>query len=518
MTRAKFAPNPQQLLTDAAGPGNAYYAYYYEPDGAFSTQKTVYKDAAKSTSWTQPVTVGADGRPVGADVFLDGDYDRRIYDSDDNLIRSEQNIGDTWSAVGTDLSENLLSNASFETAGAGSEPFENWTATDSGSVITRDTTDSYHGFACALFTNSNNGSDYILSDLFEVSPGRDVSLSFYVKSSNASAIPLATISWHDKDQAFISSSTIYKSNSGLTPTSWDLIQGIRATPVSTARYATIALYGNNAATQYTTRFDELRIFPVSRYPEEAPFAPYGLNISRDSGDTDHDLKITAGAVKSDDYADDIILTDDIVKRMDAGFTAGTGNGAGESGFSLPSEGDYAIWLIKNSETGNVDVLASTSYSSPTMPSGYDVKRRIGYWVTDSSNNNVAGQHSGNVFIMDMGFADVTDTSMTDDTAETATLSVPPNSLAIIISNWEYSSGNQANFRNTIITKGFTNHQFIHLHQVVTTNLDEYSVSGIVLVNSDSQVDYKCIDGTAGALSGEFQIYTRGCIDLGRDSP
>lgn len=521
MTRAKFAPNPQQLLTDAAGPGNAYYAYYYEPDGTFSTQKTVYKDAAKSTSWTQPVTVGADGRPVGADVFLDGDYDRRVYDSDDNLIRSEQNIGDTWSAVGTDLSENLLSNASFETAGSGSEPFANWTATDSGSVITRDTTDSYHGVACALFTNSNNGSDYILSDLFEVSPGRDISLSFYVKASNASAVPLITISWHDKDQTFISSSTIYQSNSGLTPTSWDLVQGIRATPVSTARYATFALYGNNAATQYTTRFDGLHVSSLSRFPDNTPYKPFGLIISRDSGDTAHDIKITAGAVKSDDYANDIILDADIVKRLDATFAEGTANGGAASGFSLPADDVFAIWLMKNSTTGHVDVIADSSFTSPTLPSGYDVKRRIGAWLTDASNNLVDGIHRSDRFEFFEELQIVSDSTVTSGTFETGTAKAPPNAVLrygiyVNTTSSDYAIELWGKVRpvGSDNTGGFG--VDCKADSPANGTLDNVRGEGDVLLDSSQQFEYTAEVGSTSSF--EVNINQIGWIDLERDDP
>jgi hypothetical protein len=38
---------------------------------------------------------------------------------------------------------------------------------------------------------------------------------------------------------------------------------------------------------------------------------------------------------------------------------------------------YHVWLIKRIDTGVVDVLFSTSATSPTMPTNYTYKRRIG---------------------------------------------------------------------------------------------------------------------------------------------
>lgn len=515
---AKLAPNPQQLLTDAAEPGNAWKAYYYEPDNTFSTQKTVYKDRAMQTEWTQPVTCGSDGRPENdAQVFLNGDYDRKIVNSSDGTEFTERNIGETWSAVGTDLSENLLSNASGETAGS-SEPFENWTETDSGTVISRDTSDSYHGTASFLFTNSASGADYLTSDPFEISPGKDIAVDFSVKASNASAEPKIQINWLTGAQADISTSTIYDDNVGLTPTSWTLKQGFRATPPATARYAKLILVGNDNATQYTTRFDGINVRQVSVYPEEAPLKPYGLVLSRDSGDTDHDVKITAGAVKSHDFSDDILLTSDIVKRADASWAAGTGNGGAFSGWSLPSEGIFYVWLMKNSTTGHVDAGFDDSPTSPTLPSGYDVKRLIGALHTDSSNNIVNFVHKGITFLFDQELEDVSDTTLTDDTAETGTFSVPPDCIGHIAAYWLYGSGDSARLRLVMKPKGFTAETFRHQWEPTSATIQEFDIRLKVMVNEDSQAEYKIVDTSAGSITGTLNLSVVGFDMLTRDDP
>jgi hypothetical protein len=516
----KLSQVTQQFLDDDGNPLNAGYAYYYEPDGAFSTEKTVYKDKAGAVAWTQPIVFGADGRPVGADIFENGDYDRKIFDSADNLIRSERNIGDTWSAVGTDLSQNLVSNHSAEVAGTGAEPFANWTNNDSSAAITRDTTDSIHGGACFLWTDAANEFEHRLtSDAFEVSPELNVALSFHVKASNAAAQPRIRIRWLDKDQAFISASTVYNANLGLTPTDWTYLQGFRATPPATARYANLLLEGNIAATQYTTCFDGIQVSQVSVFPEEAPYAPYGLILSRDSGDTDHDIKVTAGAVKSDDYANDIILQSDIVKRFDATWAAGTGNGGASSGFSLPASGDFAVWLVKNSSTGQVDVLASASYTAPTMPSGYDVKRLIGYCTTDSSNNIVDFVHVDNIFYQKAKITDVSDSSITDDTAETGTFSVPPGSIGFFNFYWNFGSGQTADLAILMGPTGTATSAMDVLRVDPTSaTMDELNGMFQILVDSSSQADYAVRNGSGGALTGTGTIYTKGCIMLTRDAP
>jgi hypothetical protein len=63
--------------------------------------------------------------------------------------------------------------------------------------------------------------------------------------------------------------------------------------------------------------------------------------------------------------------------------------SGANGLDTGSEAAntwYFIWLIYNPTTGTLAGLLSTSNSSPTMPSGYTEKRRIGAVRNDSSSN------------------------------------------------------------------------------------------------------------------------------------
>lgn len=512
----KLAPNPQQLLTDAADPGNAWKAYYYEPDGAFSTLKTVYKDAALQTAWMQPVDCGVDGRPENdSQVFLDGDYDRKIVNSTDGTEFTERNIGETWSAVGTDLSKNLVSNHSFETAGA-SNAAANWTDTDSGSVITRDTSDSSHGTASLKFTNSNNGSDYVTSDAFEISPEQALVLAFSVLASNAAANPKITVDWLTGAQASISTSTIYDGDNGNTPTSWERLYGFSVSPPATARYAKLNLIGNTAATQYTVSFDQIEVRQENVFPIPAPLIPFGLQISRDT-DTDHDLNITAGACRDATNVYDMILRSEITKRFDASWAVGDDAG-GDDGSGLPDTDIYYVWLILDSSTGNVDVLGSTSPTSPTMPSGYDVKRLIGAWLTDSSNNFIGGFHKDDLFEFFAVTGAVFDSSITDDTYETATVPVPPNCLGKFSLRWNYGSGQQSLVELKIRNADSSNDNGSFAANPTSATVDELRAILWVSVNASSQIDYTVHDDTSGAITGDLDIDVLGFRMLTRNAP
>ena len=96
----------------------------------------------------------------------------------------------------------------------------------------------------------------------------------------------------------------------------------------------------------------------------------------------------AGSARDGGNESNIILSTAIVKRIDAAWAEGTGNGGLDSG-SVAASTVYHVWLIKSTANNTTDVLLSTSSSSPTLPTSpvvYDLKRRIGAVVTDSSSN------------------------------------------------------------------------------------------------------------------------------------
>lgn len=101
----------------------------------------------------------------------------------------------------------------------------------------------------------------------------------------------------------------------------------------------------------------------------------GVVISNNSTDATNDIDIATGAARDDGNTADMVLASAITKRLDASWAVGTGNGGLDTGSIANTT--YHVWLIKRSDTDVVDVLFSTSATSPTMPANYDLKRRIG---------------------------------------------------------------------------------------------------------------------------------------------
>lgn len=103
----------------------------------------------------------------------------------------------------------------------------------------------------------------------------------------------------------------------------------------------------------------------------------GLTYANNSGDATNDIDIAAGAARSSDNTENLVLAAAITKQLDAAWAVGTAAGGLDTG-SIGNS-DYYIHLIKRVDTGVVDVLFSLSATAPTMPADYTVRRLIGWF-------------------------------------------------------------------------------------------------------------------------------------------
>src|SRR4029453_16515286 len=86
----------------------------------------------------------------------------------------------------------------------------------------------------------------------------------------------------------------------------------------------------------------------------------------------------------------------LVKRLDAAWAVGSNAGGLDTGTKANNTW-YHVWVIANSTSGVVDALLSINATTPTMPSGYDKKRRIGSIKTGSSGAIRAFDQLGDEF-------------------------------------------------------------------------------------------------------------------------
>jgi hypothetical protein len=249
--------------------------------------------------------------------------------------------------------------------------------------------------------------------------------------------------------------------------------------------------------------------------------PRGLITSNDT-DTDHDINITAGAVRDATNAVSMVLSSEITKQIDAAWAVGDDAGGMDTG-AVAQDTLYAVWLIKRSDTGVVDALFSTSFTSPTMPTSYDYKRLIGAVTTEDAAANIIGftqvgdyfRYTGDVI------SDVSDATITSDSYETGTLSVPPSSLAHIYAESSNATTTNADARVFIRTKdaaddaAIDNEAFFRVGGDAGTDVLYASGIGTVLVNSSSQIEYAAFEGS-GATT--VTVKTLGFTMLTRRDP
>lgn len=146
----------------------------------------------------------------------------------------------------------------------------------------------------------------------------------------------------------------------------------------------------------------------------------GYTLANNGSDATNDVDIAAGAARDSTDAVNIVLAAALTKRLDASWAVGTNQGMLDTG--AIADGTYHLFAIRRADTGVVDVLASASASSPTMPSNYGHKRRIGS-IIRASGAIVAFKQTGDHFDRDVPVLDVNVTGP-GTSAVTRTVSVP----------------------------------------------------------------------------------------------
>lgn len=85
---------------------------------------------------------------------------------------------------------------------------------------------------------------------------------------------------------------------------------------------------------------------------------YGCRLSNNGTDATNDIDISAGKRRDSTDAEDMVLASELTKQLDASWAVGTNQGMLDTG--TVGNNTYHLFLIKRSDTGVVDVLASLS--------------------------------------------------------------------------------------------------------------------------------------------------------------
>jgi hypothetical protein len=158
-------------------------------------------------------------------------------------------------------------------------------------------------------------------------------------------------------------------------------------------------------------------------PKYNPLPPgflFGCTLSNTAGDLVNDITVAPGKARDATDAVNLILAIGLTKRLDANWAVGDAQGGLDTGSA--ANVTYHVWLIKRSDTGVVDALLSASATAPTLPAGYDYKRRIGSILRETASI-VAFRQAGDRFWRSIPTGDVNDTDP-GSAAVTRLLKVP----------------------------------------------------------------------------------------------
>lgn len=194
---------------------------------------------------------------------------------------------------------------------------------------------------------------------------------------------------------------------------------------------TLTSGGSTAITSSGTLFADAAYFP---------FYLGGLTLSNDGTTPNTIIDVAAGAASSDDNT--VMMKLASFTKTTGAWAVGSGNGCLDTG-AVGNNSWYSLFVIERTDTGVVDVLCSLSATSPTMPTSYTKKRRIGSIKTNGAAAILAFTQVGNVFYWGTATLDVNIATL-GTSAALQTLNVPNGVKVRPICRWSFSNAAATN--------------------------------------------------------------------------
>lgn len=240
----------------------------------------------------------------------------------------------------------------------------------------------------------------------------------------------------------------------------------------------------------------------------APLAKYIAGLELSTAGSSSTMTIVAGAATDTTGAALMALAAAIGKTTSS-WAVGTGNGGLDTG-AVAINTWYHFFLIKRPDTGVVDVLFSLSATSPTMPTNYTLKRRIGSGKTDGSSQWTLFTQTGDKFEWSTQVLDVNAVTPTTGALNTVTLTVPTGVRveALIHTHLGWVSGAASTL--TVFAGGGILGATPSLANHVNANASNTAMSGYRITTSTS-AQIATIMTFAGSTS--YSLMTEGWIDL-----
>ena len=394
------------------------------------------------------------------------------------------------------VQDNLLVNGSFEKWSQGAAlPPDGWNVATSPYTIARESSTVKHRSYSVDFTASPSLNNIYQSiEGVNFYKGKTVKLWCWVNCSTAS---LARIKVYD---GVATTASAFHSGGG----TWELLV-ITHEVSSSATELTVQLTLEAAGTAFFDACVLVDFADVLGYLGNSQSAQLprnfidGLEMENDSGDTQHDIKINAGACI--DFTNNYYLSIDssLTKQIDVNYAPGDAAGGFPSGLSLLPDIWYYVFLIKNLSTGAIDAGYDTSLTADNLladATGYTAYRRLGSVLTDGSSNILNFIQEGDNFYWVAASTD-RNLSLSSVTYPTTTTVQVPTGVKTIA------------FLNAKIT-GNSNLEY----NITPTSINDPTQS--VLGSAASDVDVARVEilaDTSGQVSDGLNVYNSGSVTL-----
>lgn len=168
-------------------------------------------------------------------------------------------------------------------------------------------------------------------------------------------------------------------------------------------------------------------------------------IANSTIDSDHDIVFSAGKIISDDGST-LIEIPQLIKRINATWTAGNNNGGRDSSDSLTNDDTFHCFVIYRNSDGATDAGFTKDVTGASLlsDSGYDKAKWVGAVITDASANIIGFTQYNDRFIWDTPILEIASAGGRDnDTKYTDAVTVPKDIRSTILLNFSYDNSNGA---------------------------------------------------------------------------
>ena len=231
------------------------------------------------------------------------------------------------------------------------------------------------------------------------------------------------------------------------------------------------------------------------------------------------IQVRAGGARDSTNVDNLDIAIFVTKGLDGTWLVGDSQPGLDAG-TVAANTLYAIWVIKRVDTGVVDVLFSESFTAPTMPGGYTLKRLVGAIRTDASSDIVPFQQVGDHFTYlwnDTPVPDIDDSTLASQAWETAAILCPPYCLAHVrCFHSNATSADPFDGQFWIRAVPPTSWNSDPVLSVQATGFVAQAGMATVLTNASKQIDYAAFQ--SGGSAAAIKIYTTSFEMLTRSNP